>query len=408
MATVSLHPLYHRGKETIAIEAPKIGELNDAIRKLAGVKWSGTHRVWYMPWGKASYDAVVTALRPLAEIDYHALAQYLARKNVVQESLVASKDTARKQKGKEKSCFSRTLPAHTPAWHLSEENLAALNHFVQELKLRAYSPSTIRTYRSEFLQLLQLLKSKPANELTPDDLRRYMVYAMEKEGISEASAHSRLNALKFYFEQVLRREKFFWEIPRPKKPHLLPKVLSERELERMFSAIYNIKHKALLFTAYSAGLRVSEVVNLKIADVDSGRMQIRIEQAKGKKDRYVGLSVLLLDVLRAYLKKAKPRPQLYLFEGDRPGDPYSARSAQLIFHQARQKAGIQKRVSFHVLRHSFATHLLEKGIDIRYIKDLLGHFSIKTTERYLHVKKEELITIVNPLDALYAGKSWEG
>jgi site-specific recombinase XerD len=192
-----------------------------------------------------------------------------------------------------------------------------------------------------------------------------MVYAMEKEGISVHTAHSRLNALKFYFEQVLKREKFFWEIPRPQKPLLLPKVLNESELERMFAALTNLKHKAPLFTAYSAGLRVSEVVNLKLADVDSGRMKLRIEQAKGKKDRYVGLSVLLVDVLRAYLRKTAPRPQTYLFEGERPGEPYSKRSAQLIFHAARERAGILKKDSFHVLRHSFTTHLLEKGIDIR-------------------------------------------
>jgi integrase/recombinase XerD len=297
--------------------------------------------------------------------------------------------------------------ATSTAWKLSKENLQALQKFIEQLKLKAYSPSTIKTYRNEFLQLLQLLKKKPVNDLNADDLRRYMVYAMEKQGISENTAHSRLNALKFYFEQVLRREKFFWEVPRPKKPFQLPKVLDEKELERMFAAINNLKHKALLFTAYSAGLRVSEVVGLKISDIDSGRMQIRIESSKGKKDRYVGLSILLLDVLRAYLGQIKPRPAKYLFEGETAGIAYTSRSAQLIFHQARKKAGITKEVSFHALRHSFATHLLEKGVDIRYIKDLLGHFSIKTTERYLHVKKEELITIINPLDELYKGKNWE-
>jgi site-specific recombinase XerD len=116
--------------------------------------------------------------------------------------------------------------------------------------------------------------------------------------------------------------------------------------------------------------------------------------------------VLLLDVLRAYLRLWKPRPQTYLFEGGVPGEPYTPRSAQLVFHQARNKAGIHKQVSFHALRHSFATHLLERGIDIRYIKDLLGHFSIKTTERYLHVKKQDLVVLINPLDELYRGKSW--
>lgn len=405
METIVLKPLYHRGTENIAIHAPKNDTLNQAIRKLGGVRWSQTNRLWYMPWGKASYDAILAALKLLATIDSRALAQYLNKRSAVKATEVPPVRAG--QNHPSSKTFDRRLPAQTPAWKISAENLKALTQFIQELKLKGYSSSTIQTYKSEFLRLLQLLKQKPVYELKPPDLRRYMVYAMEKEKISENTAHSRLNALKFYFEQVLKREKFFWEIPRPKKRQQLPKVLSERELERMFAALHNLKHKALLFTAYSAGLRVSEVVNLKIADIDSVRMQIRIENAKGKKDRYVGLSVLLVDVLRAYLRKAKPRPKMYLFEGEWPGQPYTSRSAQLIFHRARQSAGIQKQVSFHVLRHSFATHLLEKGIDIRYIKDLLGHFSIKTTERYLHVKKEALLTIVNPLDALYAGKSWE-
>jgi site-specific recombinase XerD len=136
-------------------------------------------------------------------------------------------------------------------------------------------------------------------------------------------------------------------------------------------------------------------------------MQILIAQSKGKKDRYVGLSILLLDVLRRYLVLSNPRPQVYLFEGDTPGKPYATSTLQAIFREAKRMAGIRKEVSFHALRHSFATHLLEKGIDIRYIKDLLGHFNIHTTERYLHVKREDLIQLTNPLDELYRGRSWD-
>jgi site-specific recombinase XerD len=169
----------------------------------------------------------------------------------------------------------------------------------------------------------------------------------------------------------------------------------------MFTAVTNLKHKAILFTAYSAGLRVSDTVNLKISDIDSGRMQIRVSNSKGGKDRYVQLGFLTLDVLRAYIRQCRPRPLVYLFEGGNPGEAYSTTSAQTVFREAKEKAGIRKEVSFHSLRHSFATHLLERGIDIRYIKDLLGHFSIKTTERYLHVKKDLLISIPNPLDELY-------
>ncbi len=166
----------------------------------------------------------------------------------------------------------------------------------------------------------------------------------------------------------------------------------------------NIKHKAILLAAFSCGLRVSETVRLKLSDIDSDRMQVFVERSKGKKDRYVMLSPLLLDILGAYIRLHVPRPKTYLFEGIVPGVPYSVRSAQEVFQHARKRAGIHKAVSFHSLRHSFATHLLEKGIDIRYIKDLLGHFSIKTTERYLHVAKEKLIFIASPLDYLFGKK----
>ena len=216
--------------------------------------------------------------------------------------------------------------------------------------------------------------------------------------------NSHINAIKFYYEQVLNRDRMLFDLPRPRKPQQLPKVLGERELERLFRALPNLKHKAILLTAFSCGLRVSEVVRLKISDIDSDRMQVFIERSKGKKDRYVMLSPLLLDVLRAYIRLHVPRPDIYLFEGIIRRTPYSVRSAQEIFKSACEKAGIHKAVSFHSLRHSFATHLLEKGIDIRYIKELLGHFSIKTTERYLHVAKEKLVYIASPLDYLFRQK----
>ncbi len=286
-------------------------------------------------------------------------------------------------------------------FQISEENLWALKRFREELKLLAYSPTTIRTYSNEFLQLLRLLNLKPVYDLEPDDLRRYMIYAMETEGIGENTAHSRLNALKFYFEKVLKREKFFFDIPRPKKPLLLPKVMGEEELTRLFNALTNLKHKAILFTVYSAGLRVSEVANLKIEDIDSGRMQILIQKSKGKKDRYVILSPILLDILRAYFKNYQPKPQYYLFESEQTGTAYPIRTLQKIFQMAKLKAGIKKEIGIHSLRHSYATHLLEKGTDIKFIKDLLGHFNLKTTERYLHVSKKNLMQIASPLDDLF-------
>ena len=157
----------------------------------------------------------------------------------------------------------------------------------------------------------------------------------------------------------------------------------------------------MLFTAYSSGLRVSEIVNLKIADIDSKRMQIFIQRAKGKKDRIVNLRPVLLDILRGYIKKYKPQPKVYLFESEQTLTAYPTRTVQQIFGNAKAKAGIRKEVGIHSLRHSFATHLLDKGTDIKYIKELLGHFNIKTTERYLHVSKKQLVNIISPFDDLW-------
>jgi site-specific recombinase XerD len=197
----------------------------------------------------------------------------------------------------------------------------------------------------------------------------------------------------------------FFEIPRPKKPLILPKLLNEEEIRRLFNALTNKKHKAMLFTTYSAGLRVSELASLKIADIDSKRMQILIERAKGKKDRYVNLSPVLLDILRNYHQEYLPKPKEYLFESEQTHTAYPTRTIQQIFANAKRKAGIKKDVGIHSLRHSFATHLLDKGTDIRYIKDLLGHFNIKTTERYLHVSKQQLVNIVSPFDDLWKKES---
>lgn len=397
METVILKPLFHRGAECIAIYSTQNATLNHYFQKKAGARWTRTNKCWWIPCTEKNYELLAKALKGKAILQIDELRQYLLERKKESSGKI-QQVTMPIIKRVPQKIVAQSLPQKN---NISKENKEALQKFIQHLLLKSYSPSTIKTYRNEFTQFLQLIKDKPANEFTINRIKDYLQYCFEKLHLSENTLHSRINALKFYYEQVLKREKFFWEIPRPKKADQLPKVLSENEIGRMFNAIINLKHKAILFTAYSAGLRVSEVINLKIKDIDSGRMQLFIEKSKGKKDRYVGLSILLLDVLRAYLTKSQPTPKVYLFENPlKPGEQYSARSAQKIFHEAKEKARINKDVGIHSLRHSFATHLLEKGIDIRYIKDLLGHFSIKTTERYLHVKRETLINIPNVLDDL--------
>lgn len=270
----------------------------------------------------------------------------------------------------------------------------------ERLQLKAYSALTIRTYLNEMAQLLYTLKEIPADELTPDHLRRYFVYCFEKLHLTENTLHSRINALKFYYEQVLHREKFFWEIPRPKKQLQLPAFFNKNEIAAIIGAAGNIKHKTLLMLAYSSGLRVSEVVNIRTKDIDSQRMCILVRQAKGKKDRIVPLSPVLLVMLREYYKIMKPGVNGYLFQGQGEGQPYSSRSLQLVLAAAKKKAGILKPGSIHALRHSFATHLLDKGTDVTMIMKLLGHNDLKTTLRYLHVTNRDILQIISPLDDL--------
>lgn len=410
MNTVILVPMVHRGQEVVALQGVHRPDLRVAIRKLPGVRWSQTHRAWYVPLQQTSLEEIRCHLGSQADVRLEGLQE----SNGQEVFCVAKSRDATLQTPKGKVAESKGaawLQKQAPQRvFVSAENQEALERLVRHLRLHGYSPATIRTYRTELMQLLKLLGTKPVDALTPDEVSRYMEFSMGSLGISDNTAHSRINALKYYFEQVQGRERFFWQIPRPKKPLLLPRVLSETELCRLFNAVSYLKHKAILFTAYSAGLRVSEVARLQWKHVDRARGQILIEQAKGKKDRYVALSPLLEDILISYYRRSQPKPKLYVFESMEPGRPYSVRSMQAVFQAARQRAGIHKDLGFHSLRHSFATHLLEKGTDVRYIQELLGHFSIKTTTRYLHVARQNLVVIPSPLDSLYksGGIRWDG
>lgn len=242
-----------------------------------------------------------------------------------------------------------------------------------------------------------MLKEHPVQKLSPERLQSYFLYCAKELKLSENQIHSRMNAIKFYYEQVLRREKMFFNIPRPKKPLLLPKYLNRQEVQKLFEATDNLKHRLILKLCYGMGLRVSEIVNLKIGDIDSQRMQVLVSRGKGKKDRYVNLPETILKELRLYY--AAYHPQKYLFEGQY-GGAYAVRSAQLVFKDAMQKAGIKKNIGIHGLRHSYATHLLELGTDISLIQKLLGHHDIKTTQIYTHVSQRDLSKVKSPLDRI--------
>ena len=292
----------------------------------------------------------------------------------------------------------KTEQGKTVVSQIQPVNIAALKRMHETLLLKAYSPHTIKTYCNEFSQLLYSLKNTPVDALTPERLRSYFLYCITKLKLSENQIYSRINAIKFYFEQVLHREKlFFAEIPRPKRKSILPKVLSKSDIVKIFAQVDNSKHLLMLKLCYGMGLRVSEIVNLKIKDIDSGRMLVHIEAAKGKKDRCVTLPSSILEDLRTYYRTY--RPKTYLFEGQYGGQ-YAIRSIQAVFKNAMRKANINKSVGIHGLRHSYATHLLEYGTDMIFIQKLLGHKDIKTTEIYAKVSNRHLSNIKSPLDDL--------
>lgn len=276
-------------------------------------------------------------------------------------------------------------------------NQEAFEKYIEQLKLKAYSENTIKLYVSEFSHLLIMLNSHKVEELTVDKLKSYFLYCVEKKKMKERKINGKINAVKFYFEYVLHQPKMFFDIPRPKKPQTLPKMLSKKEVRKIFNQVKNLKHLLMLKLCYGMGLRVSEVVGLKIDHIDSDRMQVLVAGAKGKKDRYVNLPESVLDLLRQYY--IEYRPNDWLFEGQYGGQ-YSKASVQQVFKRSMKKANIKKKIGVHGLKHSYATHLLESGADLGYIQELLGHTSIKTTQAYTHVSNISKSNIKSPLDNL--------
>ncbi len=248
-----------------------------------------------------------------------------------------------------------------------------------------------------FRDFLRHYYPTPLHQLGKQDILDYQLYLVNDRKVSRSYQNQSINAIKFYLEGILGQERLHYELERPKKQRRLP-IVSQEEISRLLNSIPNLKHKTILSTIYGAGLRRSEVIHLKISDIQSDQMRIHIKEAKGQKDRITILSKELLVLLRKYYLKHKPRK--YLFEGP-DGGRYSTSSIRQIMRRALQKAKINKPATIHTLRHSFATHLLENGTNLRYIQSLLGHNSAKTTEIYTHVCTNRLTDVVSPLDTLH-------
>ena len=268
---------------------------------------------------------------------------------------------------------------------------------IDDMKLRNLASRTIEVYVARVASFARYFGRSPA-DLGRDEVRAYLIHLVHDQHVGWSTFNQTVAGLRFLYEVTLGREGVLVHIACPKQPKKLPVVLSLDEVARLFAAVVGLKHRAILMTAYAAGLRISEVVALRVDDIDSQRMVLRIRQAKGRRDRYVMLSPRLLALLRAYWKAA--RPTEWLFPGDIPGRPLTVGTVHRVCVQAARDAGLGKHVTVHTLRHSFATHLLEAGTDIRTIQVLLGHRNLKTTAVYTHVSPVAVEATRSPLDRL--------
>ena len=339
------------------------------VKKLEGVRWSRTNKFWYLEKENFKLSVVFETLKDVAYIDYSAF-RPKAPKIIVKKNTVARE----KEKVKIPRAFRETL--------------------IQ----KRYSENTKKAYISYFEDFIRYFNRGNPEDISVDEINAYILQLIEKRNISVSQQNQRINAIKFYYEKVLGREKMYFGIKRPIKEKRLPDVLSLAEIRRMIDVTENIKHKCVIALLYSAGLRRSELIHLKLSDIMPDQKLIKIRQSKGNKDRYVGLSNHMLHLLREYYEAYRPKE--WVLEGQN-GGMYSAESIGKLVARAAIRAGIGRKVTPHMLRHSFATHHLESGTDLRYIQEFLGHNSSKTTEIYTHVAKTDYTKFKNPLDDIY-------
>lgn len=361
---VTLHPLLHRNQLCVAIRWQSNAVVEQVVRSFPGRLFSITHRCWYIPYAEEPLAQLKAHLAPHCQVQLHD--------NLQQE-----------------------LPHQLMAPAAAEVTLPP--DYLETLIRMRYSPMTIENYVSQFKAFLTFLLPDDVHAITEARIKEYLLYLIEDRKVSISTQNQAINAIKFYLERVLRGERKEYYIERPIKDWKLPTVLSEAEVRDLLLKTGNLKHRCLLFFLYSAGLRISELLNLKPGDIDAGRGLIYVRAGKGKKDRVTLLSKVAYLYMEEYIKQYQPKQ--WLFQG-RTGDQYSSRSVNQIIKRSGRLAGITKRISAHTLRHSFATHLLERGTDLRYIQTLLGHESSLTTERYAHVTKKGFEMLVSPLDNL--------
>jgi len=358
---------------------------NIAVKKINGIKWSQSNKCWYGSISDAFYSS-------LKEIFGNEL---IPGKQEKDDAIIFNNDRDELPAACD---LSERADKNSRGIAFTKENDEKLKKFGDWLASRRYSKNTIKTYLDAAKTFLRFFFDKKAELISNDDIIKFNVDYILKNDYSASFQNQVVNAVKLFFQVNENIVIDLSGIHRPKRSHPLPNVLSKEEIKILLSSNINLKHQCMLSLAYSCGLRVGELLSLVLADIDSKRMIVRIRNSKGNKDRIVPLSPKILVLLRDYYTRYKPA--IYLFEGEKAGNPYSMRSIQLVIKQAAKKAGIEKPLTMHWLRHSFATHLHESGTDIRYIQELLGHSSTKTTQIYTHISTRSIQNIRSPFDSL--------
>ncbi|MDP5082078.1 MAG: site-specific integrase [Winogradskyella sp.] len=369
---ITLKHLLINNKRYIGLQFYSDKVLNSLVKDLTDLAYSNAYSMFCLPNTKENLDSIFNLFNGVAWINTN---YFFDKSN--SKDLDETFDLQWFRKRQKPSNY-KTCP----------------ESYLDKLEIKRYANNTVRTYVSCFEQFINYYPNKAIDDLNENDVRNYILTLIQKDW-SNSYINQSINSIKFYYENVLGMPNRFYKIERPIKEKKLPIILSPSEVKALIDATNNIKHRCIVSLLYSAGLRRSEVINLKPTDIDSARMLIKVNDAKGKKDRLSLLAQSTLQDLRRYYKAY--RPQHYLFEGQK-NEKYSATSIGQIITKAVAKARIKKHVTAHTLRHSFATHLLENGTDLRYIQLLLGHSSTKTTEIYTHVASNNFISIKNPLD----------
>lgn len=360
---IYIKPIWHGDTLCISFQGWLEGEAFKLVNTFRGRRYSATHRRYYIPYSADTLQKITEALKSVTDVD---TSEWSAVTNL-------------------------------PATKRVKPWVEIPSLYRETLVKKRYSPATIDNYLAQFRFFLSFIYPTSAENITDEQIHKYLIYLVENRKVSVSTQNQAINSIKFYLEQVKQGERKVYYIDRPFKDWKLPTVLSEDEMQRLLFHTHNVKHRCLLFLLYSAGLRMSELLSLKWEDIDEDRKVIYVRGAKGKKDRITLLSQVAYNYIQHYRDLYKP--ETWVFEGP-DKQPYSARSVNNVVKAATARAGIKKRVSAHTLRHSFATHLLENGTDLRYIQTLLGHESSRTTERYAHVTRKGFERLVSPLDTM--------